>query len=301
MTTSPVFSELPSRALIAVEGPDWRAFLHNLVTQNVETLTSGEARFAGLLTPQGRLLWDMFVVGRETGCWLDVAREHREAIVQRLTMYKLRAKVDIRAQDLAVSALFSAGTPPPSRVLGASHLARSAVELSAKPTEPAEGAFGPLVQDPRLPALGLRGYGAAIPPDAVAADEAAHDAHRLALGIPGPDDWGCERTYPIEADFDLLHGIDFKKGCFVGQETTSRMKRRGQVKSRMLPIAFEGAPPAPGAEVLAGELRAGEVRSGAPGRAMALLRLDRIDGALMVDGRPVRVERPAWFAEAPPA
>jgi folate-binding protein YgfZ len=117
--------------------------------------------------------------------------------------------------------------------------------------------------------------------------------------VPGPADWGADKTYPIEANFDLLDGIDFKKGCFVGQETTSRMKRRGQVKSRMLPIVFDGPPPPPGAEVLAGELRAGEVLSGGDGRAMAALRLDRIGGGnLTVDGRPVRVERPAWFAAA---
>jgi folate-binding Fe-S cluster repair protein YgfZ len=96
-----------------------------------------------------------------------------------------------------------------------------------------------------------------------------------------------------------LNGIDFQKGCFVGQETTSRMKRRGQVKSRMLPIVFEGAAPAAGSEILAGTLRAGEVLSGIDRRAMALVRLDRIAGAeLTVDGRPVRVERPAWFLEA---
>jgi folate-binding protein YgfZ len=155
------------------------------------------------------------------------------------------------------------------------------------------------VVDPRLPALGGRGYGAALPADATEADEAAYDAHRLSLGVPGPADWGEEKTYPIEANFDLLNGIDFKKGCFVGQETTSRMKRRGQIKTRMLPITFDGPPPAPGAEVLAGELRAGEVLSGVGGRAMAALRLDRIDGAsLTVEGRPVTVERPGWFEAA---
>ena len=124
-------------------------------------------------------------------------------------------------------------------------------------------------------------------------------AHRLALGVPGPADWGSDKTYPIEANFDLLNGIDFQKGCFVGQETTSRMKRRGQVKSRMLPIVFEGAAPAPGSEILAGTLRAGEVLSGMQGRAMALVRLDRIARAeLTVDGWPVRAERPAWLLEA---
>jgi folate-binding protein YgfZ len=169
--------------------------------------------------------------------------------------------------------------------------------LSPFGTAPPEGEHV-FVRDPRLPQLGFRGYGASAPADAVVSDEAAYDAHRLALGVPGPADWGSDKTYPIEANFDLLGAIDFKKGCFVGQETTSRMKRRGQIKTRMLPIAFAGAPPAPGTEVLAGELRAGEVCSGGDGRAIAALRLDRISGALTVDGRPVRVGRPAWIAEA---
>ena len=150
------------------------------------------------------------------------------------------------------------------------------------------------VADPRLPELGWRGYGVLG-----TGDPAAYDAHRLALGVPGPADWGTDKTYPIEANFDLLNGIDFAKGCFVGQETTSRMKRRGTIKSRMLPVTFEGASPPFGTEILAGTLRAGEVLSGMEGRAMALVRLDRIEGAaLTVDGRPVRVDWPLWMAAA---
>lgn len=270
MTASPHFAVLSSRAVVAVSGPDWRAFLQGLLTQDVETLADGEARFAALLTPQGKLLFDLFVVGRDGGCLIDVAAERRAALVQRLTIYRLRAKVEITASDAPVLALWPAPDGPPPAGWSA---------------------------DPRLSALGLRGYGAA-PPEAAPADEAAYHAHRLALGAPDPDrDAPSETTYPIEADFDLLGGIDFKKGCFVGQETTSRMKRRGAIKNRMLPIVFDGPPPAFGSEVLAGSLRAGEVRSGTDGRAMALLRLDRIAGAnLTVDGRPVRVERPAFVA-----
>jgi folate-binding protein YgfZ len=270
MTTQPTYAELTRRALISVSGAEWRSFLQGLITQDVESLRPGQARFAALLTPQGRLLWDLFVVGREDGCWLDVAREHRDAIMQRLTMYRLRAKVQIASDEAQVSALF--------RV----------------PAQPTSG----FAIDPRLPELGMRGYGATAPVGAQIADAGAYDAHRLALGVPDAADWGSDKTYPIEADFDLLGGIDFKKGCFVGQETTSRMKRRGQVKTRMAPIVFDGPPPPVGAEVLNGTLRAGEVRSGVEGRAIALLRLDRIGGELTVDGRPVRVERPAWLAEA---
>jgi len=270
MTAQPAYAPLASRALVAVAGPDWRAFLQGLLTQDVETLQPGEARFAALLTPQGKLLFDLFVIGRDDGCLIDVAADRRAALVQRLTIYRLRAKVEITALDAAVLALWPSpdGSPP--------------VGWSV---------------DPRLPALGLRGYGAAAPDGAALADEAAYDAHRLALGVPDPDrDAPSETTYPIEADFDLLGGIDFKKGCFVGQETTSRMKRRGMIKNRMLPISFDGEPPAFGSEVLAGERRAGEALSGQDGRATALLRLDRIDGAVLsVDGRPAVVERPGYL------
>jgi folate-binding protein YgfZ len=269
MSKTQSFARLTDRALIAVGGPDWRDFLQNLLTQDVADLAPGEARFGALLTPQGRLLYDLFVVGRDEtaggGCWLDVAAEHRAAVIQRLTIYRLRAKVEIAADETAVTAAFGANPPGPG-----------------------------WVRDPRLPALGWRGYGLEAE-----GDPADYEAHRLALGVPGPADWGCDKTYPIEANFDLLNGIDFQKGCFVGQETTSRMKRRGQVKSRMVPIVFEGAPPAPGSEILAGTLRAGEVRSGMEGRAMALVRLDRVAGAeLTADGRPVRVEKPGWLVKA---
>jgi hypothetical protein len=260
-------ARLSSRALVAVGGADWRTFLQGLITQDVETLAAGETRFGALLTPQGRLLYDLFIVGRgDEGCWLDCVGEHRAALMQRLTLYRLRAKVTIAPQETPVLAAWGGDGAPPG---------------------------GGWSADPRLPALGWRGYVEATPD----ASEEAYDAHRLALGVPGPADWAGETTYPLEADFDLLNGVDFRKGCFVGQETTSRMKRRGTIKSRMLPIVFEGASPAAGAEVLAGTLRAGEVLSGGDGRAIALLRLDRIEGAeLAVDGRVCQVARPGWFA-----
>jgi folate-binding protein YgfZ len=223
------------------------------------------------LTPQGRLLCDLLLVGGAEGCRLDVPLAQREATLQRLSMYRLRAKVALALDEAPVWALFG----------------------TASERVPEGG-----VRDPRRPELGWRIYGDAAPADAIQGEEADYDAWRLGLGVPASSDWAGETTYPIEANFDLLAGIDFKKGCFIGQETTSRMKRRGQIKTRMLPISFEGPAPAPGSEVLAGELRAGEVRSGGPGRAMALLRLDRIAGALSVDGRPVTVERPAWMAAA---
>jgi folate-binding protein YgfZ len=288
MSDTPTYAVLRDRALIAVTGPDWRSFLQGQLTQDVGALAVGELRFGALLSPQGRLLFDLFVLGREDGCWLDVPAAGREALIARLTLYRLRAKVEFAAHPGHVVALF----PDRSRAGGNPSDASVAADTAWVPAYAGTVGFS---IDPRLPALGLRGYGDVEPPG-VRGDAAAYDLHRLALGIPGSADYGEDATYPIEANFDLLNGIDFQKGCFVGQETTSRMKRRGQIKSRMLPITFAGPPPAFGAEVLAGELRAGVALSGVPGRAMALLRLDRAEGgSLTVDGRPVTVERPGWF------
>jgi len=204
----------------------------------------------------------------DDGCLIDVAAAHREALVQRLTIYKLRAKVEIAMIDDRVVALW--------------------------PGDAADPGAG-WARDPRLPALGWRGHGATVAVGAEGVDETAYDAFRLSLGVPGASDYPPEAAYPIEANFDLINGIDFQKGCFVGQETTSRMKRRGAIKSRMVTLAFDGPAPAVGVEVLNGERRAGEVLGGVDGRALALVRLDRVDGSLTADGRPVHVERPAYF------
>jgi folate-binding protein YgfZ len=262
---------LASRAVVAVGGPDWRSFLQGLLTQDVEGLAPGGLRYAALLSPQGRLLFDLFVVAAEEGCLLDCAAERQEALIGRLSLYRLRAKVEIASSSLEVQALW--GPPTPLRGWRA---------------------------DPRLPQLGYRTYGAAdAPAEAMRVDESGYDRLRLALAVGGPADWGDDKTYPIEANFDLLNGIDFHKGCFVGQETTSRMKRRGAVKSRMAPILFDGPPPPHGAELLAGGLRAGAALSGAEGIAMALLRLDRLgaEPRAMSDGRSWSPDLPSWLHE----
>ncbi|RYF91354.1 MAG: folate-binding protein, partial [Caulobacteraceae bacterium] len=220
---------LTDRALVKVTGEDWRGFLQGLLTQDIETLADGELRYGALLTPQGRLLADLFLLGTGDGVLLDVAAARREDLIRRLTMYRLRSKVVIAPDEAAVMAAF--GDDP-----GAAWIV-----------------------DPRLPALGWRRYGLAV---GDTASRSEWDAHRIALAVPDTADFGDDATYPIEANLDLLNAIDFKKGCFVGQETTSRMKRRGVVKSRILPLRVEGPVLAPGAEVLNGDLRAGVAASG---------------------------------------
>ena len=268
MVTSPVFAQLLDRAVIEVSGPDWRSFLQGLLSQDVETLVEGELRFGALLTPPGRLLFDLFILGRAQGCRLDCAEDRAGALLERLALYRLRAKVEIARAETGVAALWGVPAAPPG-----------------------------WHADPRLTALGYRGYDQSPPPDASVADLGAYDAHRMRLGVPGSVDWGHDRAYPIEADFDLLNGIDFQKGCFVGQETTSRMKRRGTVKTRMAAIGFDGDAISAGAELLAGSLRAGEVHSSAKGMAIASLRLDRLDAGdlRLPDGRAWWPTLPDWL------
>ncbi|MEG1453303.1 CAF17-like 4Fe-4S cluster assembly/insertion protein YgfZ, partial [Brevundimonas sp.] len=204
-------ARLHSRAVIRIEGPDARHFLHNLLTQNVETIGDGELRFGVLLTPQGRLMVDVMVWARNDALWLDVPVAAREALVQRLSMYKLRLNVTISATDDAVFVAWG---------------------------EQPEG----FVADPRLESLGYRAIGFAG--ETTASEDDWH-AHRMSMGVAEAAlDTPQDKTYPIEANFDLMNGIDFHKGCFIGQETTSRMKRRGTIKNRILPFTFEGEAPA---------------------------------------------------------
>jgi hypothetical protein len=250
---------LADRSLVEVSGPDRTSFLQGLLSQDVETLAPGEVRYGALLTPQGRLLFDLLLIGRPEAIWLEVEAARRDDLVARLRIYKLRARVEIRPMETEA---WVAWPDPP----------------------------GPdWVADPRRRGLAFRAWGPDPAPKSTAGQKDWR-RRRLEFGIGDAEDFDFDRDYPIELNFDLVGGIDFAKGCFVGQETTSRMKRRGQVRTRLLPLHFEGPPPPRGSEVLRGDLRAGEVRSGVDGLALALLRLDRMDGDLTVDGRPVRAD-----------
>jgi tRNA-modifying protein YgfZ len=261
---------LQDRAVVRLSGPDRRSFLHGLITQDVESLEPGGLRYGALLTPQGRLRFDLFLHGENEAIALDVAADAQGELVQALTLYRLRAKVEI-----------AAGAEP---------------VLAAWGEAPAGEGWR---ADPRLPGLGWRKLSAAA-----AAGAGDYHAHARSLGVADPAVDAVEPLYPIEANLDLLNGIDFRKGCFVGQETTSRMKRRGPVKTRIAPIVYDGPPLEPGQEVMAGELRAGRVLSGGArpsggGRSLALLRIDRsVNAPLAVGNLPVRLELPPWLQAA---
>jgi tRNA-modifying protein YgfZ len=248
-------AHLADRGLVRVAGPDARKLLNGLVTNDLDKLDAQPAIHAGLLTPQGKILFDFFVVkaGGDV-LLLDVAQMSVEALVKRLTMYKLRAAVTIEATpaDLVVGAMWGEAARVPAGVIA--------------------------YADPRLAALGQRfiapaGRVGEIP--ATAADPSAYHSHRIALGVPeGGLDYAFGDTFPHEALFDQLHGVDFEKGCYVGQEVVSRMEHRGTARNRIVPVEGAGNLTA-AAAVTAGAANLGSVGSVAGRSGLALIRLDR--------------------------
>jgi len=283
---------LPDRGVVKVAGDGARNFLHGLVTADILNLTPGTARFCALLTPQGKIIADFIVTEAPAenggGFFLDVPRPLCTALVAKLNIYKLRAKVIV--EDL-------------SAVLGV-----LAAWDGSGTTKGGTTKLGLSYADPRLPALGQR---VMLPPHLAAAaaaelgatliDAGQYEAHRLALGVPqGGLDFSYGDAFPHEADMDQLGGVDFAKGCYVGQEVVSRMEHRGTARSRAVPVRYDGAAPAAGAAVTAGGRLVGTIGSAAAGHAVALLRLDRVAEAmsrlepLAADGVPVHLVKPDW-------
>jgi len=253
---------LDDRGVIRVSGEDATSFLQGLLTNDVEGLRPGEARYAGLLSPQGKILFDMLIVSApgEAGATylLDCAADQAAALAKRLAVYKLRANVTIadESADHGVIAYWGG--------------------------EPENAPGGVFYADPRDPRLGWR----AILPraKAVAVGEAnarQYEALRISAGVPkGGVDFIYGDAFPHDANFDALSGVDFNKGCYVGQEVVSRMKHRGSARKRVARVKLDSAAPAPGTPVFDGELAVGALGSSSGREALALLRLDRVDDAL---------------------
>jgi folate-binding protein YgfZ len=278
---------LPDRGVVKVAGEDARKFLNGLVTADTGKVAPGHAAFAALLTPQGKIIVDFIVAEAPAedggGFFLDCPRALVPTLVEKLNFYKLRAKVI--AEDL-------------SEALGV-----MAVWDGQGDTE-----YGLCYADPRLEALGLR---VVLPPHLAAeaaadlaatlVDADAYEAHRIALGVPrGGSDFSYGDTFPHEADMDQLGGVDFDKGCYVGQEVVSRVEHRASARSRLVPVTYEDAAPLPGLPVMAGDKQVGHVGSAAKGRALAMLRLDRVADALAAGtpltcgGITLSVVKPDW-------
>jgi hypothetical protein len=254
---------LDDRGIVVLAGDDAKGFLQGLVTNDVAGLVPGEAAYAALLSPQGKILADFLVteVESEKGCrlYLDCPRSLAGELVKRLTIYRLRAKVTIAdlSARLRVAAAWGAGS-------------------EAWRPDGAVAAY----RDPRDEGLGWRcigAFGAASDPDA----GARYEAHRIGLGVPkGGLDFAYGAAFPHDANLDLLHGVDFKKGCFVGQEVVARVEHRGTARRRIVRVHFTGPPPPPGTEIFAGDVEIGTFGSAVAGTGLAMIRTDRAEEAI---------------------
>lgn len=271
---------LSLRALIRVSGPDAAGFLQGLISNDIARATGGTALYAALLTPQGKFLHDFLIVRQGEDYLIDTPRMRRDDLVQRLLRYRLRAKVTVAADDnLSVAALWGGGANADGDVIAA--------------------------PDPRFDALGTRLWGpepalraAFARVDASMTSEIAYHAHRMALGVPEGDDFAPEQAFLLEGNAEELHGVDFRKGCYVGQELTARMKHRGTARRRILIVHADGALPAPGTPLTAEGGEIGVMRGSSDSVGLALVRLDRLPSTMAAEagGIAVRLAWPAYLS-----
>ncbi len=278
---------LEDRGVLAVGGAEWRDFLQNLVSNDLDLLSRDKAIYAALLTPQGKYLFDFIMIERENGVLLDTDRNRLPDLLRRLMMYKLRADVTLEdeSDQWQVAALLD-----------------PADGLSEAPGACSEQDGAILLNDPREPALGGR---ALIPAGTTledlgyeTVDLARYEARRIALGVPASGgDLIIDKTLLMEADFERLNGVSFTKGCYIGQELTARTKHRGNVRRRLYPVSID-AEVDHGTEVTLEGKSVGEIRTVAGQRAIALLRIEDVEraaeeGLLMVAAsHGVKVEKP---------
>jgi folate-binding protein YgfZ len=283
---------LADRGVLEITGADRRDFLQGLISNDIHKVTPHRAVYAALLTAQGKYLHDFFVVERGDAFYLDGEAARLADLKRRLGLYKLRAKVTIAdaSERYQVAAAFGAG-------------AIESLGLEAEQGAAKAFADGIAYVDPRLAALGARlllpRAAGLAPLDAkgfVAADVADYDRLRLLLGVAdGSRDLEIEKSILLESGFDELNGVDWQKGCYVGQELTARTKYRALVRKRLLPVVVEGPLPAPGTVIMAGDREAGEMRSGRDALGLALLRLDALDaGPLTAGTAKLTPRKPDW-------
>lgn len=274
-------AHLTDRGVIRVAGPDARDFLQGVVTCDMAPVSEHQAGYGALLTPQGKIIGDFLIVavpdGEGGGFLLDVPQPLVGDLMKRLKLYKLRAKVTL--DDLSLTSAVVASD-----------------DGCALPDE-----SGFVFTDPRLPALGQRAITDATDLSSLATgDPERYHARRIALGVPeGGKDFVYGDIFPHEALLDQNGGVSFRKGCYVGQEVVSRMQHRGTARTRIVPVVFtEGAVPEAGIEAVAGTKTLGHIGSGAGGRALAKLRLDRVADALAA-GEPLMAGGLAFTLEKP--
>jgi len=281
------YTPLPHRALVKIGGEDRQTFLQGLVSADVPKADGSRALYGALLTPQGKFLHELFIAGHDDALLLETDAARRADLVKKLSMYKLRAKVTVAVEDgLQAYALWGEG-------------AASALGL---PAEAGSYHGGLAFHDPRLAEAGFRAWlaneDALAAAGFVKADFAVWDQARIRLGLPdGVRDLEPEKSLLLENGFDELNGVDFEKGCYMGQELTARTKYRALIKKRLLPVTITGPAPKPGAPILAGEVEAGEMRSSCGEVGLALLRLEHLTAGANLTAGNARISPtpPEWM------
>lgn len=275
----PICAALPDRALLRISGADAANFLNPLVSSDVAPV--GQAAYAALLTPQGKFLHDFLIYTQSPDSLLvDVATERRADLKRRLTLYRLRAKVELAELDgWQGYALFGSGQTP--------EVHRGAV----------------LFVDPRLPALGWRLWlPAGVTPPLTITSSAAYEAHRIGLGVPdGMRDIEVDKGLLLENHFEALNGVDFRKGCYIGQELTARTKYRGLLKKQLYKVTGAAELPASGTPITVNGQEVGQLRSVSGSSGLALLRLDATSQELDAAGVALTASRPDYAGPIPEA
>ena len=269
------FAIAPHRGLLALDGPDSRTLLQGLISNDVMRVAPDRAVYAALLTAQGRYLHDFCIAELNGRLLVDCERERQADLTRRLTLYRLRAKVT-----------FADANPDHAVVLAWGDGAAAGFGLDGELGTTRAWDGGAAFVDPRHPGLGVRAFltSAGVAGLAAAGGVAGtlddYDALRISLGVPdGSRDLKVEKALLLENGFEALHGVDFDKGCYVGQEITARTKYRGLAKKKLVTVGFAGAAPPPDTIIMQDGHEAGVMRSHADDRGLALLRLDALEKA----------------------
>lgn len=285
---------LKQRGVLQVAGPDRRSFLQGIVSNDVEKVAPDTAVWSAFLTPQGKFLHEFVIVERDGAFLLDCEAERLADLKRRLSLYRLRSKVELDdlSEQHKVVALFGED-------------ALSTLGLDERPGATMEFLGGLVATDPRLAELGAR---AVLPSEEIEPAFATagfewvpasdYDRLRISLGVPdGSRDLEVERSILLENGFNELHGVDWDKGCFMGQELTARTKYRGLIKKRLLPVAIQGPTPPPGTSVQLDGKEVGMMRSSTEGLGLATLRLESLaaEGSFIAGEAVVVPQPPFWF------
>ena len=288
------YTHLTNRGIISVTGSDSRDFLQGIISNDITLVSPNKTIYAALLTPQGKYLFDFFISQSGEKLLIECEKDRLPDLMRRLRIYKLRANADLvdETETYSICAIWGDDA---AQATGLDNERGLAHEISG----------GTQFIDPRLNTAGVRSVlpieAAGAQLQSLAAESESlcdYDLHRLKLGLPDASrDLVVDKAILIESGFDELNGIDWNKGCYMGQELTARTKYRGLVKKRLTSVFIEGAAPEPGTPIMVGDKNAGEMRTSNAGHGIALLRLDQLNNEAaeyICDQAVLRPNKPKW-------